>query len=251
MIILLTNDDGIHAQGLRALKEALSGLGDIRVIAPATEQSGVSNAFSLVAPLRVEEITDNGKLFGHAVSGTPADAVKLALRNILPEKPALIVSGINRGENSGINILYSGTVAGAMEGAIVGIPSIAVSITNNHITNYDFCGVFSRKLCTLVLKNGLPHGTMLNVNIPPLPEKEIKGVRITHQADSYYQEVIQQRKDPRGVQYYWIGGTMNVLDDGEGSDVKALREGFVSITPLHPRMTNYEYIPVLSGWNLE
>ena len=251
MIILLTNDDGIYAPGLRALRDVLTDLGEIWVVAPTRQQSGTGHAFSAFKPLRVKEVKQDGELFGYAVSGTPADTVKIALRHILPEPPALVVSGINNGENGGINILYSGTVAAAMEAAIVGIPAIAVSVIYSSEQDYRFSANFAHKICVRILENGLPFGTMLSVNIPALPEEEIRGVKVVHQAVSHYHEEIERRTDPRGVDYYWIGGVNKIVSDGKDSDMTAIREGYVAITPLHARFTDYEMIPTIKEWDLE
>jgi 5'-nucleotidase len=251
VLILLTNDDGIAAPGLRALKDALAGLGDLWVVAPEGERSGVSHAFSLATPLRVEEVRSNGGVYGYSVSGTPVDSAKIALRSILPEKPGLVVSGINRGENTGVNVLYSGTVAAAMEGAIVGIPSVAVSVVWRDKTDYAAAAFYARKVCERVVAKGLPFGILLNVNVPALPLDKIKGLVVARMADSHYIEEIEKRVDPRGREYYWIAGSNHLVGDGKGTDMNAVRDGYVSVTPLDSRMTNDEVIPLLQGWNFE
>ncbi|MFN3821524.1 MAG: 5'/3'-nucleotidase SurE [bacterium] len=263
MIILLTNDDGVYAPGLRTLKDALEGLGDLWVVAPAAEQSGVSHAFSLVGPMRVSEVFWNGNRFGLAVNGTPVDAVKLAIRYLLPEMPALVVAGINRGENTGVDILYSGTVAGAMEGALLGCPAIAISQSlrtpgggakrdrwGHKEVDWTASIHYARRICEYVLRKGLPDRVMLNINIPFLPLEQIKGVRLTHQADSFYEEQIEERRDPRGVGFYWQDWKKKVVDRFEGSDVQAVEEGFVSVTPLHPCLTNFEALSFLNNGEL-
>lgn len=249
-IILLTNDDGINAPGLWALCDAVRDLGEVWVVAPDQERSGVSHAFTLATPLRVEKHPRHGVENCYAISGTPVDAAKLAIRGILPERPALLVAGINRGENSGVNLLYSGTVAGAMEGAIIGIPSIAISLAGNSEFDYTAAAAFARKVCKRVLADGLPFGTLLNVNVPNIAA-DIKGVKVTHQAESHYREEIERRTDPRGREYYWIGGANALVGDGAGSDMEAIRQGFISVTPIHARLTNPDLIPALEGWNLE
>ncbi len=261
MLILLTNDDGIYAPGLSALKEALEELGDIWVVAPAAEQSGVSHAFSLSGPLYVEEVVWNGHRFGIAVNGTPVDAVKLAIRALLPQVPDLVVSGINRGENSGVDLFYSGTVAGAMEAALLGIPAVAVSQSlrslgekvlrnpwGRKIVNYEVSAYYARKVCEEVIRRGLPKGTMLNVNVPLIPMDKIRGVQITTQADSYYIEEMEERQDLRGVGYHWKHWHKALQNDGLGSDVQAVQEGYVSITPVRPRLTDNQSIEYLKGW---
>lgn len=261
MLILLTNDDGVYAPGLKALKDALEDLGELWVVAPAAEQSGVSHAFSLSGPLRVEEVVWNGHRFGLAVNGTPVDAVKLAVRALLPKMPDLIVSGINRGENSGVDLFYSGTVAGAMEAALLGIPAIAISQSLRSLgekvtrdpwghkkVDYAASMFFARKVCEQVIANGLPKGTMLNVNVPLLPVDKLKGVKITRQAASYYIETLEKRRDPRGVGYLWKHWQKALLDDGDDSDVKAVDEGYVSITPIQPQLTDEKTLDNLQVW---
>ncbi len=251
MRILLSNDDGIYSPGLRALMDAVEDFGEVWVVAPDIEQSGVSHAFSLTGPLRVEQVQLDGCQRCYAVRGTPVDTVKLALREILPELPDMVISGINRGENSGVNILYSGTVSGAMEGAILGIPSIAVSVASYQKPNYGPAAEFTRKICPLVMDTILPIGTLVNINVPGVEVDEIKGVKITHQAESHYEEKIEKRLDPRSQEYYWIGG-YNVLNhNSAGSDMEAVRKGFISITPIRVDQTDREFMQVMKGWNLD
>ncbi len=251
MRILLTNDDGIYAPGLTALRRVMMELGEVWVVAPAVEQSGVSHGFSLIGPLRCEMITLDGSKRCYAVQGTPVDTVKLALHEILPELPDLVVSGINSGENSGVNLLYSGTLAAAMEGAILGIPSIAVSLASFTSTDYSFAAEFTLKLSSMILKNKPPHGTLLNVNIPAVSREKIRGIRITHQASSHYEEEINKRVDPRGRDYFWISGR-NALDgDGGGSDMEAVRDGYISITPVKVTQTDNEFISSLKEWTFD
>jgi len=250
MLILLTNDDGINASGLKALKDAMSELGEVWVVAPATEQSGVSHGFSLRGPLKVDEVHSDGRLFGHAVSGTPVDAVKVAVRALLPRMPDLVVSGINAGENTGVDLLYSGTVAGAMEGAMLGIPSLAFSLASRSYTDFDASAQFASKICRNVLERGLPAGLMVNVNVPPFPLDQIKGVRITRQGNSFYEEALERREEPGGVKYYWKRWAKSLSEDGNGSDVCAIRDGYISITPIHSRLTETAMIPVMEEWQL-
>ncbi len=251
MRILITNDDGIYSPGLLALLDAMQDLGEVWLVAPAVEQSGVSHAFSLTGPLRVQKVKINQYDRCFAVRGTPVDVVKLALGEILPEPPDMIISGINRGENSGVNILYSGTVAGAMEGAILGIPSMAVSLATYKSPDYTFAAEFTRKLVGILAKNKLPLGTLINVNIPPLNKEEIKGVKITCQASSHYAEEVEKRQDPRGRDYFWIGGYIVLDGDNSGSDMRAIKDGYISITPIQMSQTNHDFIPVLKEWKFD
>ncbi|MBM3328455.1 MAG: 5'/3'-nucleotidase SurE [Calditrichaeota bacterium] len=269
MIILLTNDDGVYAPGLQALKEALEGLGDLWVVAPAGEQSGVSHGFSLSGPLRVEEVIWNGHRFGLAVNGTPVDAVKLAIRALLPEPPGLVVSGINRGENSGVDLLYSGTVAGAMEGALLGFPAVAISQSlripgphgesrpippsgreawSRRKVDYTAAAHYARIVCEAVIKRDLPAGRLLNVNVPLLHMNDIKGLRVTPQADSYYEESLERRHDPRGVGYYWSSWKKAERDHGNDSDVSYLKDGYVTITPVAPKLTDEALLAPVAEW---
>lgn len=250
MLILLTNDDGINAPGLRALYHALSGLGELWVVAPAEERSGVGHAFSIKGPLQVDKVDwgDDGNQY--AVDGTPADAVKLAVRSLLPHRPGLVVSGINQGENTGIDLIYSGTVAGAREGAVFGIPAVSLSLCSKTYDDFSVVSIFARKLCEKVIANGLPEGSMLNVNVPPLPSEQIRGIRITHQAVSRYEEVVDRRIGPDGSLCFWVDYNKVVVEDGRGSDVFAVRDGHISVTPLHHRFTDNELVPVLTDWKL-
>lgn len=250
MKILLTNDDGIYADGLRVLRSELMGLGEISIVAPATEQSAVGHAITLYNPLRVEVVKHNGEFFGYAINGTPADCVKIAVGELLDGPPDLVVSGINRGANVGINVLYSGTVSAATEAVIIGIPGIAVSVGEYKNPRYDVAARFIRRLAQVVLKEGLPPGTALNVNIPNLPEEKILGVKFTRQSKSRFVERFERREDPRKQSYYWqlvenIGPDLEYEDD---VDIKALANGYISITPLHHDMTNLRALEYIRSW---
>ncbi len=251
MLILLTNDDGIQAPGLRALKEALGGLGELWVVAPAVEQSGVSHGFSLRGPLLVDEVKRNGDLFGYAVGGTPVDAVKVALQALLPKPPDLVVSGINRGENTGVDLLYSGTVAGAMEAAVMGFPAMAISQVGPDYDEFSAAADFARRICQQVVSNSLPPGVMLNVNVPPLSSSQIRGVKVTRQGSSHYEEYLERREETNGVKYYWTRWAKSLTEDSDGTDVKAVRDGYISVTPIHAQLTHSELLSVLEGWKLE
>jgi len=250
MLILLTNDDGINAPGLKALKEALAGLGDVQVVAPDRDQSGVSHAFTVRGPYQVDEIHNNGSRFGWAVRGTPVDAVKVAVRALLPRMPDLVVSGINGGENSGVDLLYSGTVAAAMEAATYGVPAVAVSLASKSATDFSVAAAFARRLIGAVIQRKMPPGVVLNVNVPPIPTEQIKGVRITRQGESFYEEALEKRDDGDGMKYHWTRWGKQMSGDGEGSDVKAIRDGYISVTPIHARFTEHSLIQVLEGWKL-
>ena len=205
--ILLTNDDGITAPGLRTLHDLLSPKAEVVVVAPDRQRSATSHALTLSEPLRARKVKENGQLFGYAVSGTPVDCVKLAHHDLLDRLPDLVISGINYGSNTGINALYSGTLAAAVEGTILGIPSIAVSLTTFRNANFEPAARFTLKLIPHLLERGLPKGITLNINVPNVPTEELQGVRVTIQGNSIYDDHYDARKDPMGQSYYWLTGT--------------------------------------------
>ncbi len=239
MHILLTNDDGIHAKGLHALYEALAPRYRLSVVAPESEQSAVGHAITLLNPLRVREVRLNKDFLGLAVSGTPADCVKIAINEVLDEPPDIVISGINLGANVGINVLYSGTVSAATEGAILGIPSIAVSLNTFRDPDFSFAAQFTRKLVGQVLRLNLNPTTLLNVNIPAVPPEEIRGVALTKQGVSRFIERFDKRIDPRDNAYYWQAGETHFLKEKKGVDTWALAKNMISITPLHFDLTNH------------
>ena len=250
MTILLTNDDGIYAEGIFALYEELKKIADVKVVAPATEQSAVGHAITMSDPLRVKDAYRRQKFFGHSVSGTPADCVKIAIRSLFKKMPDLVVSGINLGPNTGFSVLYSGTVSGATEGAILGIPSIAVSLGT--FVNPDFkpAARFAAKMAKIVHRQGLPKGTFLNINVPGLPASKIKGIRITTQGKTPIIENFDKRVDPRNRIYYWLTGEVINLKGERDSDIIALKKGYISITPVQYDLTDYGYIDELKRWKL-
>jgi len=237
MRILLTNDDGIHAPGLRALYRALSHGFHLDIVAPEVEMSAVGHAISLSRPLRVKKVRKEGRFYGYAVSGTPADCVKIALQKLLDQPPDIVLSGINLGANVGVDILYSGTVSAAAEGAFMGIRSAAISLDTIENPNFDFAALFSTRLVPFMARYGIRDGTALNVNIPSSPPAEIKGVRLTRQGMSRYEEKYEQRTDPRGNIYYWLSGETPIDNGTPDTDGLALREGWISITPIHYNLT--------------
>ena len=246
MNILLTNDDGINADGIVALHKVLSPIASITVVAPDSEKSAVGHAITLSDPLRVKRVGENQ----FAVSGTPADCVKLAVRTIMKKKPDMIISGINLGPNIGYSILYSGTVSGATEGAILGIPSFAISLGTFEKPDYSAAAQFAKKLAKLIHKNGLPKNTLLNVNVPAVKAGKIKGVKITRQSKAAIIEHFEKRVDPRKHVYYWLTGEVIKLEGEDESDIKALRDGYISIVPLHCDMTDYELMNALKEWGI-
>jgi len=233
--ILLTNDDGINSPGIIALERQLSHIGNIFVVAPDRERSAVSHSITLHHPLRVHQI-DNQHF---ALDGTPTDCVLLGVLELLKIRPDIVISGINIGPNLGDDITFSGTVAAAMEGTLLGIPSCAISL-NTRTASVDFkpASIFSERITLSVLKQGLPKDTLLNVNIPLLPEKNIQGIRFVRQGRRIYRDSIIKKTDPRGRFYYWIGGEEPSHEREENTDFHAIEEGYIAITPLHLNLTN-------------
>ncbi|HEX5030474.1 MAG TPA: 5'/3'-nucleotidase SurE [Candidatus Eisenbacteria bacterium] len=232
--ILVTNDDGIGAEGIRALAKAMETLGNVTIMAPDREQSATSHALTLHRPLRIRKISEREL----SVDGTPTDAVLLGVHGFLKERPALVVSGINHGPNMGNDVLYSGTVAAASEGAFLGIPSIAISLAMSGPADFGPAARVAQALVAQLLRRGLPARTCLNVNIPPIPFEEIKGVRVTRLGKRVYRDVIVEKTDPRGKLYYWIGGEEPTWENDDSSDFTAVERGYVSVTPLTFELTD-------------
>jgi 5'-nucleotidase len=246
LLILVTNDDGIHSLGITSLAERLSEIGSVIVVAPDRERSAAGHSLTLHSPLRAEEIRPGY----HAVDGTPTDCVNLGIHGILASRPDLVVSGINKGGNLGDDITYSGTVSAAMEATLMGVPAFAVSLERGPFQeeNFHTAASFAIKVAEAIVKYGLPPDTFLNVNVPfALP----RGVRLTRQGKRRYGDVVVEKTDPRGRKYYWLGGGELGFQDLEGTDFHAVHNGFVSVTPLHLDLTNYRSFEALSGWNLE
>jgi 5'-nucleotidase len=239
VVILVCNDDGIYAPGIKALEATLAPLGEVWVVAPDREQSACSHSLSLHRPLRVEEVGPRRL----AVDGTPTDCVNLAINGVLPVRPHLVASGINNGGNLGDDITYSGTVSAAIEGTLLGVPSFAVSLLATGRGNLDAAADFAARLARVILTNGLPRDTLLNVNIPGVPAEEIRGYAITRQGRRRYSDAIVEKVDPRGKKYYWIGGDDAGFVPDEGTDCTATAGGFISVTPLHLDLTNYGSLP--------
>ena len=251
MRILLTNDDGINSPGLHALWREVRKVAEVVIVAPATEQSAVGHAITLSYPLRIEEVRKDGSIYGYAVNGTPADCVKIAVSTFLKETPDIVISGINLGPNTGTNVIYSGTVSAATEGTILGIPSVAISLTTFTDPYYGYAAKLACTLAAAVHEHGLPESTLLSVNVPNVREKDIAGIRITRQGKSKFKEFFDKRIDPKGGTYYWLAGEMVDADESADSDHAAVRENFVSITPLHYDMTNERAIEEIRSWKLD
>jgi 5'-nucleotidase len=250
MNILLTNDDGIFADGIYALYQEMKALGEVIAIAPASEQSAVGHSITLWSPLRINQVNRHGEFFGYAVNGTPADCVKLAVHAILDQRPDVIVSGINLGANVGTAVIYSGTVSAATEGTILGIPSIAISLATWSKPDFGFAARFARKLAAKVLNNGLPPGTLLNVNVPAIPDDEIAGVEVTCNSNSRFEDIFEKRLDPRKRVYYWSAGVERTYDLREGTDSAALQANKVSVTPIRFDMTAHTELETIAAWDL-
>jgi 5'-nucleotidase len=252
VIILVSNDDGIRAAGIRALEAALAPLGEVWVVAPDREQSAASHSLSLYRPLRVETV--DARHF--AVDGTPTDAINLAINGIMKVKPDLVVSGINHGGNLGDDITYSGTVSAAMEGTLLGVPSIAVSLVMRHVADapapdFSVAADFTARLARVVSERGMPRDTLLNVNVPALRPAELRGYRVTRQGKRRYGDAIVEHLDPRGRKYFWIGGEDLGFVPAEGTDCTTVAGGYISITPLHLDLTNYSSIASLNELKVE
>lgn len=251
MKILISNDDGIDSPGIYALAQELKKIGEIIVVAPRTEQSAVGHSITMKIPVRVTEYFHHADFFGFAVDGTPADCIKMGIKNILKTPPDIVVSGINNGANSAINIIYSGTVSAAREAAIMDVPSIAVSVASHDVKDYSYAAKISAKIVKMTLRNSLKTGTLLNVNIPDIPESEIAGIKFTSQGKTKWDDVYEERTDPYGKKYYWLTGKMTNEDSDEYSDHGAVLKNYVSISPIHFDLTDYEMLEKIKNWNLD
>ncbi|WP_452229770.1 MULTISPECIES: 5'/3'-nucleotidase SurE [unclassified Lacinutrix] len=250
-LILVTNDDGITAPGLRALIEVMNTIGDVVVVAPDSPQSGMGHAITLDSTLHLEQVTiDNGDQKEYSCSGTPADCVKLGISEILDRRPDLCVSGINHGSNSSINVIYSGTMSAAIEAGLEGVPSIGFSLLDfNWNADFEAIKEYAKNIALNVLENGLQEGVVLNVNFPKLEKKAIKGVRICRQAKANWVEKFDKRISPQGKEYYWLTGKFVNLDKGEDTDEWALQNGYISVVPVQFDLTAHHSIQKLNTWD--
>jgi 5'-nucleotidase len=249
--ILLTNDDGVYAPGLRALQKELQKLGEVTVVAPATEQSAVGHSITLLTPLLVQEVLDETNQFmGWAVEGRPADCVKLALLELLPEPPDLLVSGLNAGSNAGINVLYSGTVAAAIEGAFFHRTSIAVSLEYTKPKPLDFprAADLARRVIEQIMAHQPADGSLFNINIPSFDKGPIRGIRTVPQNVAPYVETFDRRVDPRGRVYFWTNPGLDCPEPHPDTDVTAMREGYITVTPLQFNLTHSALLQQMSHW---
>ena len=248
--ILVTNDDGIDAPGINALALAMQELGEVIVAAPDRQQSAVGHALTVSRPLRVTRVKRNGVIFGFAIDGSPSDCVKIALSNLLEERPDLVISGINHGQNTAINILYSGTVAAATEGMLAGIPSIAISLASHDASlPLDAAAEYAKIVARKLLFSNLKPNFLLNVNVPAIPKEKIRGIKVTKHSSSYWKDTYEMRLDPFGRKYFWFAGEYCIenTDDLETDDA-ALSNGYVTITPVHFDFTKYDILDKLSAF---
>jgi len=248
-LILITNDDGIHAPGLKILTDVMRQLGDVIVVAPDKPMSATGHAVTITSPLRIQKLREETGFREFSCSGTPADCVKIGQKAILGKKPDLVVSGINHGSNASVNVIYSGTMAAVIEGAIDNIPSIGFSLDDYSFSaDFSKCAPYIRSIAENVLKCGLPDYTCLNVNIPSVNGSPIKGIRIVRQAMAFWDEKFDHRQDPHMRDYFWLTGVFRNSDEGEDTDEWALRNNFVSVVPMHFDLTSHKTIPLLRDW---
>jgi 5'-nucleotidase len=251
-LILVTNDDGITAPGIRALIAVMKELGDIVVVAPDSPQSATGHAITINNTLHINKIDiDPDVETEYSCSGTPVDCVKFAVNEILHRKPDLCVSGVNHGSNSSINVIYSGTMSAAVEAGIEGIPAIGFSLLDyNWDADFEPAKSFIKKITQQVLENGLPEGVILNVNLPKLAEKDIKGIKVCRQAKAMWQEKFDKRTNPMGKDYYWLTGKFVNMDNGEDTDEWALANGYVSVVPVQFDLTAHHALQILNSWRM-
>jgi len=248
-LILISNDDGIDADGIKALTKEIKKFAEVFVVAPHTQQSAVGHSITMSDPIRAKKTLMFGDFYGYAVTGTPADSVKIGVHTLLKNRKIdLLISGINQGANTAINIIYSGTVSAATEGTILGIPSIAISLTSYTYPDFSVAAKYASKLAKIVLKNGLPIGTLLNVNVPAI--KKVKGALLTMQGKSSWNDTYEIRHDPANRQYYWLTGSMHKTDKSREYDVKAVDDEYISVTPIHYDLTDYRFHEKMKTWKL-
>lgn len=249
-LILITNDDGILASGLRNLINFMLPLGEVVVVAPDKPQSGMGHAITITVPLHMHKLKKSNEHSEYSCSGTPVDCVKLAIDKILPRKPDLLVSGINHGSNSSINIIYSGTMSAAFEGAMEGVPSIGFSLMEDaYDADFSHTETLVRTISENFIKHGLPEGICLNVNFPSNKNGELKGVKVCRQAMAHWKDDFDQRTNPRGRDYYWLTGVFENMDKGEDTDEWALANNFVSVVPVHFDFTAHNAISLINKWD--
>lgn len=253
LLILVTNDDGIKANGLISLMKVLKPLGRIFVVSPMESHSGMSHAITVKVPLRIKKIKEENNITVYACNGTPVDCVKLAFNQILPGKPDLLVAGINHGSNAAASIFYSGTMAAALEGCINEIPSVGISLVSHNpdadLTATEF---YSEKIIRKLIENGLPGSVCLNINVPDVPIEKIKGIKVCRQTKGYWQEEFEKRTDPQGKKYFWLTGKFhNSEPEAQDTDEWALKNNYVSIVPAQVDLTSYDTLKIIKNWNFK
>lgn len=249
--ILITNDDGLWAPGIRKLIEIARPLGNVVVVAPDSPMSGMSHAITVKSPLRIHKHNEEENYVEYSCNGTPVDSMKLGEKVVLTEKPDIVLSGINHGSNASVNIIYSGTMAAALEANIDGIPAIGFSLLDySHKADFSGVGRFVETIIRNVLDNGLPQGVSLNVNIPALPEKEIKGIKVCRQATGRWEEEFDSRVDPHDRDYYWLTGVFKNGDPEKDTDTWALANNYVSVVPVHVDFTSHKSISQIKKWKM-
>lgn len=250
--ILVCNDDGVSAPGIKALIEAVRDLGQLTVVAPDKPQSGTGHGITINSTLRLNKLVEDKNLTIYSCTGTPVDCIKLAIFKLLPTRPDIIISGINHGSNASINVLYSGTMSAAVEGCMEGIPSVGFSLLDHDINaDFEASSVIARQVTAKILDEGLPKGVCLNVNIPRLHISEIMGIRICRQANGNWEEEFEARIDPTGKEYFWLTGTFKNYDSGTDTDIYALQHNFVSVVPVMYDLTSHKSIEILKNWKLK
>lgn len=244
MHLLLSNDDGIHSEGLKVLADALSPLGKITVVAPNRDHSASSNSLTLDAPIRAYSISENW----YSVEGTPTDCVHLAITGLIEDEPDIVIAGINLGANLGDDVIYSGTVAAAMEGRFLGLPAVAISVTSRRPSDLQACAAVSYEIISRLLTIELPQDLIINVNIPDISKQEIQGMKTTRLGSRHKAEPVIKSSDPRGKPIYWVGAAGPEQDAGPGTDFHAIKSGYVSVSPLHLDLTHYKAMRPVEEW---
>ena len=244
MHLLLSNDDGIHSLGLKLLADALSQMGKTTVVAPNRNRSAASNSLTLDRPIRAQKMSDNW----YSVDGTPTDCVHLGITGLIDEEPNIVVSGINAGANLGDDVIYSGTVAAAMEGRFLGLPAVAISITSFHPSYLEDAARVSYELISKLTSTQLPNDVIININIPDLPKEELKGIQTTRLGNRHKAEPVIQSEDPRGKPIYWVGAAGPEQDSGPGTDFHAIKNGYISVSPMHLDLTHYKAMQEVADW---
>lgn len=252
MLILVTNDDGITAAGIKALVDSLKNKGEVVVVAPERERSAVGHAITMHKPLRANRVPYfGGEIKAWSVNGTPSDCVKLGIEALMDRKPDMVFSGINRGPNLGSDVLYSGTVSAAIEAVMLGVPAAALSLASYDYEDYSVASGFAFSLAENIYREGLDGDTLLNVNVPCVPGDKVKGVRVTRLGTRRYKNSFEARLDPRGQEYYWMSGEAVDEKNGSDCDISLVAENYITITPVHFELTRFDYIDKLNRWRFE